>query len=486
MAWFSGWSSLTDQDERWLGGWWWDWRADRHVLWWSDGQGVVGGGADDDDDEVISWRRRGLVRVQPDIYSAPGNLLELTRAVSAMMPFIPTLPENTQRRAARFITNLCEAMLDLQQNRIDGWAAAGVKHYQRCADTGWDRERGNVKACLPSTSALSMMGNMKLGVARDDWPPILDAITQRQFQFVWTHFPCAKGPVYSSDKPRRLYEPREVTLERFQGDMEVQVGFTMDVMIAARDAAARLRSARGGYVAMVFNPVGAGAFVDRLSPEEQTLCMERIMRAILGGLRKRVSKACILFVSGGEMDCKGNWSWTNKMGNSVSVKVSAELRDVLFAGFFDCLSLSQELSRRKQFLHVAVTMAADKHRIGNAWLSHHWNRVTSRLEFSASNAADENNTRRSSLLPWVLKVNAPWLEWNNVDIRRVRCVRELAENFLSRPGRSDYNCMMSGFHTFYTDCYLPLLRANQSKSINVTELRQGIETVMVGDGIDER
>ena len=472
---------LTDRDERWWGGWWGEWRADQHGCWWSDSQGGREGGAEGDD--AISWRRRGLARVQPDIYLAPGNLLELTREVSAAMPFIPTGQENTQRRAARFITNLCEAMLDLQQNRIDGWVAADVKHYQRCADTGWDKAVGNVKAFLPSTSALSMMGNMKLGVTRDDWPPILDATLQQKFQFVWTHFPCAKGPGYSSDKPRQLYEPRERTLDRFQSDMEVQVGFTMDVMIAARDAVARLRPARRGYVAMVFNPVGAGAFVDRLSPEEQTLCMERIMRAILRALRKRVSKACILFVSGGQMDGNGNWTWTNKMNNTVSIEVFAEVRDVLFAGSFDCLALSQELARRKQFCHVGVTMAADKHRIGNAWLRHHWNRSTDRLEFSVSNAADENNTRRSSLLPWVLKVNAPWLEWNKVDIRRLLHVRESAENCLSRPGRSNYNWMMRGFSAFFSNCFLPLLQANQHMSIKVTELRPGVETVMVCDAI---
>ena len=429
------------------------------------------------ENDAVAWRRDLHAGVAPSSYLAPCNLREIVCEVSATMPFIPTDQENIHKRAARFITNLCEAMLDLQQNKINGWGAAYVKHYQRCASTDWDKGNGNVKAILPSTSALSMMGNMQLGVTQNDWPPVLDAKSQHKFQFVWNHFPCAKGPGYSSDKPRQLYAPRERTLNRFQKDMEVQVGFTMDVMITARDRVARMRPSKQGYVAMVFNQVGAGAFVDRLSPEEQILCMERIMKAMMSALRKRVFRACFLFVSGGQMDCNGNWLWTNKMGNSVSVEVVPEVTGFLFAGSFDCLALAQKLASLEQFCHVGVTMAADKHRIGNGWLSHHWNRSSNLIELSVLSAADENNTRRSSLLPWVLKVNAPWLQWSKVDIFALKQTKEAAESFLSQPGRSDYNRMMRGFTRISKN-----LKANFMR-IQVPEL-QGIETVVVEEATD--
>ena len=69
------------------------------------------------------------------------------------------------------------------------------------------------------------------------------------------------------------------------------------------------------------------------------------------------------------------------------------------------------------------------------------------------------------------------------NIRPLLQARESAENFLSRRGRSHYDWMMRGFSTFFSDCFLPLLQGNHYMSIQVTELRQGVETVMVGDAI---
>lgn len=43
--------------------------------------------------------------------------------------------------------------------------------------------------------------------------------------------------------------------------------------------------------------------------------------------------------------------------------------------------------------------------------------------------------------------------------------------------------MMRGFSAFFSNCFLPLLQANQHMSIKVTELRPGVETVMVCDAI---
>lgn len=411
-----------------------------------------------------------------------GKLQKLADEVSETMPFIATSPENAQRRAARFIISVCEAVVYLQQRDIVSWDEAACKHYQRTAQTEWDNKDDNVNATLPSTSALSMMGNMKLGVTQDDWPPCADTAPQSKFQFVWTHFPCAKGPDYASYPLRQLYEPTEQTLDRFQKDVEVQIGFTMDVMIAARDEVSKLEPARGDYVAMVFNPVGAGAFVDALSSEEQTLCLGRIMRAMIGALEKRAPKKCVLFVSGGQMDGNGVLSWTNKQGNAASVAVEPEVRDCLVAGSFDCLALAQKLAGSGLFCHVGVTMAADKQRIGNAWLSCHFSRVTQQLQFSAWNASDENNTRRSSLVPWVLKANAPRFKWYKINpaaVQRVKDTQSAAEKFLGQPDSCSYNQMINGFKELL-DGDLKLLKANSMK-IRVPELRRGIETAMVGD-----
>jgi hypothetical protein len=438
-------------------GWWgWSskgewWSGDQDDTWWSSNKGQWW------TDRNLDWSSRSArwtcdLRDATDwrheILSDPVSCVEdfaAAHQVCATIPFIPTNPENSQCRAARFIINLCEAIVDLQKDTMTGWNAANVQHYQRHTSMEWDT-RKNVDCILPSTSALSMIGNLKLGISQDDWPPASRCIEQQNFQFVWTHFPCAKGCDYSSHIPRQLYTPRDQTLSRYQKHMEVQIGFTMDVMIAVRDEVAKLRPAKQGYVATIFSQVGAGAFVDKLVPEEQSLCMVRIMRALIGALTTRKRKQCILYVSGGHMDANGNWSWVNKMGNAASIEVPTSVRDCFVAGSFDCLALARGLGRHKAFSHVGVAMAGDKNKIGNAWLSHHWNKMTCRTEFCAWNASDENNTRRSSVLPWVLKVNAPKLAWKTIDTVAVHKTKLAAETFLCQTSSSNYTMMMDMFH----------------------------------------
>eukprot|EP00930_Biecheleria_cincta_P025109 TRINITY_DN1790_c0_g2_i1.p1 TRINITY_DN1790_c0_g2~~TRINITY_DN1790_c0_g2_i1.p1 ORF type:complete len:451 (+),score=71.36 TRINITY_DN1790_c0_g2_i1:29-1381(+) len=412
-------------------------------------------------------------------------LQKLADELSETMPFVPTVPHNAQQRAARIIMNVCEAMLDLHQDKKNRWEEVACKHYQRAAKTEWDKAEGSMSAILPSTSGLSMMGNMKLKLTRDDWPPYAEAASQPRFQFVWTHFPEAKGRWYSShdDKqpnPRQLYTPVQETLDRFEEDIEVQIGFTMDIMIAARDEVATNATAKGNYVAMVFNPVGAGAFVDALSSEEQTLCLERIMRAMVAALTKRASQKCVLFVSG-QMGSDGKLKWTNKMGNVALVEVVPEVRECLVAGSFDCLALAQKLASSRLFCHVGLAMAADKHRIGNAWLSIRRNR-DKQLEFAAWNASDENNTRRSSLMPWVLQANAPRFDWRRITpaaVVSLTVTLHAAEQFLCRPHENSYVEMMSSFSKLLADDLAFFF--HDSMKIAVPRLQFGTGTGMVRD-----
>ena len=453
------------------------WSADQDDSWWSSNEGQWWTGRNLDWSSRSAWWTCGLrdatdwrEDAQSERERGVGNFSDAHRA-HGTIPFIPTHPGNSQCRAARFIISLCEAIVDLQKDPMTAWTAANVKHYQRLSITHWDL-RQNGDCILPSTSALSMLGNLKLGISQDDWPPISQGVEQQNFQFVWTHFPCAKGCDYASFKPRQLYKPRDQTLSRYQDDMEVQIGFTMDVMIAVRDEVAKLRPSKKSYVATIFSQVGAGAFVDKLEPEEQSLCMVRIMRAIIGALTTRKRKQCILYVSGGHMDASGTWSWVNKMGTGASIEVPTSLRDHFFAGSFDCLTLAQELSKHKAFSHVGVAMAGDKNKIGNAWLSHHWNKKTRRTEFCAWNASDENNTRRSSVLPCVLRVNAQQFAWELIPAIDVDQTKLAAETFLSQRSASNYTVMMNMFQFVFAH-----LQVAQRSRKSVPELGVSTETI---------
>lgn len=282
---------------------------------------------------------------------------------------------------------------------------------------------------------------MALEVTQDDWPPSppgRGSKDPRPFQFVWTHFPAAKSHNYATRTASRthLQTPMSDTLARFREDMAVQVGFTMDVM---------LNCGSRGRVAMVFNPVGAGAFVDRLPGEQQSRCLEVILYAILGEFQKRISHPCVLFLSGA-VNKPGTVTWRNKLGREATVDVPRELKDRLFIGAFDCLSLAQRLATEDPRVSVCVTMAADKHRIGNAFLSIREDRMQrGRWQFSAQNAADENNTRRSSLLPSVLHINAPHFDWQRLteaEYGDAHAAARVAEQYLAAPSEDKYSVMM--------------------------------------------
>eukprot|EP00415_Alexandrium_ostenfeldii_P003659 UN3659 len=89
-------------------------------------------------------------------------------------------------------------------------------------------------------------------------------------------------------------------------------------------------------------------------------------------------------------------------------------------------------------------MAADKHRIGNIFLAIREDH-SGIWSLAAQNAADENNTRRSSLLPWVLIMSAPRFDWTRLpqeDVREAETATVAAEDYLSMPSKLCYDQMI--------------------------------------------
>jgi len=197
---------------------------------------------------------------------------------------------------------------------------------------------------------------------------------------------------------------------------------------------------------MIFNPVGAGAFVDTLPNNEQRVCLIAIMTAMLTAFSKRSHHPCLLLVSGCVRD--GKFCWENKCGTEAVVDIPDHLKDRLVVGGFDCLSLAQSLADSKLFNSVSVTMAADKHRVGNAWRSIRQHYRTGKYEFSARNASDENNTRRSSLVSSVLCINSPHFDWKRLtreDIDFVLQTQQHADEYIKTGKHEDYSKMMQSF-----------------------------------------
>jgi len=390
------------------------------------------------------------------------SLQELVDSVSERSPFVPTDPSNAEQRAARVVEAVGQAVLHLYHQRC---TKTHVRHFNRLPATQWDKALDNCspRATLPSTSAVAMLGTMALGVTREDWPPS-EGCNNRPFWYVWTHFPAAKSQHYSSAR-FALQQPLDETLERFQADMAVQVGFTMDVILdTAEDHSAP--------VAMVFNPVGAGAFVDHLPISHQAMCLDAILSAIIGEFTRRTRRReCFLFLSG-SMPHKGVVEWTNKCGAVAMKDVPDELEGRLFVGEFDCLSLAQALADRREFASVGVTMAADKNGLGNAYL-------TLRMgmrgpELAAWNAADENNSRRSNLLPWILRINSPHFDWTKLSDTEVsgalRTLKE-ARKYLDEPCREVYRRMMFFFQRLLETGALARARTPRW-ALSVTEMAE--------------
>jgi len=368
------------------------------------------------------------------------DLRRIVSYVSSHSPFIPTGEGNAGMRAARTVAAVGGAVLELVFDE-SGCTDRRVSHFQREAVTEWDRAGGNMSETLPATSCLCMWGTMALGMSLTDWPPPPANTGRSPIQFLWIHYPAAKGPHYAELAVTgwtRLFDPVEDTLRRLQHDMSVQIGFTMDVMLQA--------AVRGGRVAMVFNSVGAGAFVARLSGEQQVLCLARIMEALLGELVKRLDLPCDLFVTGSAPPWRpGMLVWRNRLGFDAMVSIPPEAADRVYVGDFDCLTMAQELANSGHFENVGLTMAADRHRIGNGYLSVRYGWNSGVLEFGARNASDENNSRRSSLLPDILFINYPTFDWHMHDPRAVLEMVDIAERYLATPSDDLYHAMMTRF-----------------------------------------
>lgn len=252
-------------------------------------------------------------------------------------------------------------------------------------------------------------------------PPPVGA---REMTFVWSVFPRA------NDHGTRWDEPSLVRYARCYLDVATRT------MVAMIDAATGDQNGQGqpASVCCVFNPAGGGAFLrgvgqpleddlGRLIPcllaaafvRTQRLRPLTSARLILTGVRAHLSTdrpaprlllpvprgtEALLRVAMGAEDLSALFDGC--------ADGEARLPANAVAAMADMLSVGRAVLQRWPRTHVAVSMAGDPRRLGNAFLGlepHQGRSVRDADPYNAARrAADENNTRRSSMMEVALAV----------------------------------------------------------------------------------